>query len=356
MTIHGFSDEHPRAFAILRTDLPDNAAHLTRSTIMTRLACRLAAALLLLAPVTAPAADAYPTKPLRVVITFPPGGPTDVVVRLVTQRLTEEWGHPVIIDNRGGAGGIVGTEIVARAAPDGYTLLVGTAGGMTINPALHARLSYDPFRDFTPVGMMVVNPQILVAHPSVAAKNVKELAALAKAQPGRLNFASAGSGTATHLGLELLKLTAGIDAVHVPYKGGAPAIADLIGGQVQLLWVSIPSVLPHVRSGKLRALAVSTSKRSASAPEVPTVDESGYPGFNYSNWNALFAPAKTPTQHVRKINAQVVKALREPAIAQKLTAQGADPAPGTPEELTRHMRADHEQWKKVISSAGIKPQ
>jgi tripartite-type tricarboxylate transporter receptor subunit TctC len=297
----------------------------------------------------------YPTKPVRFVITFPAGGPTDVVVRLVGQRLTEEWGQPMIIDNRGGAGGIVGTEIVAKAAPDGYSFLVGTAGGMTINPALQSKLVYDPFRDFTPVGMLVMNPQILVAHPSVAAKNVKELVALAKSKPGQLNFASAGTGTATHLGLELLKLTTGLDAVHVPYKGGAPATTDLIAGQVQLLWVSIPSVLPHVKGGRLRALAVSTAKRSASAPDVPTVAESGYPGFEYSNWNALFAPAKTPAAIVRQVNASVVKALSEPDVAQKLSSQGADPAPGTPEELARYMRNDHERWKKVIKSAGIKP-
>jgi tripartite-type tricarboxylate transporter receptor subunit TctC len=314
------------------------------------------AGLSLLAPTAIHASDAYPSKPLRMVITFPAGGPTDVVVRMITQRLTEKWGHHVVIDNRGGAGGIVGTEIVARAAPDGYTFLVGTAGGMTINPAMHARLPYDSFRDFAPVGMLVVNPQILVAHPSVAAKNVKELVALARERPGQLNFASAGSGTATHLGLELLKLTTGMQAVHVPYKGGAPAITDLIGGQVQLLWVSIPSVLPHVKAGKLRALAVSTAKRSASAPEVPTVAESGYPGFEYSNWNALFAPASTPPGHVRKINAAVVEILKSPDVAQKLSAQGADPAPGTPEELARYMRTDHERWKKVISTAGIKPQ
>jgi tripartite-type tricarboxylate transporter receptor subunit TctC len=237
---------------------------------MQRLTRCVAATLLCLAPLAATAADAYPSKPLRMVITFPAGGPTDVVVRLISQRLTEEWGYPVIIDNRGGAGGIVGTEIVARAAPDGYTFLVGTAGGMTINPALRPDLSYNPFRDFTPVGMLVVNPQILVAHPALAAKNIKELVALAKQKPGQLNFASAGTGTATHLGLELLKLTAGIDVVHVPYKGGAPAVTDLIGGQVQLLWVSIPSVLPHVKAGKLRALAVSTAKRTSSAPDVPT--------------------------------------------------------------------------------------
>ena len=303
----------------------------------------------------AAAAEAYPTKPVRLVITFPPGGPTDLVVRLIGQRLTEQWGHPMIIDNRGGAGGIVGTEIVARAAPDGYSFLVGTAGGMTINPALQSKLPYDPFRDFAPVGMLVNNPQILVAHPGVAAKSVKELVALAKAKPGQLNFASAGTGTATHLGLELLKLTAGFDAVHVPYKGGAPAVADLIAGQVQLLWVSIPSVLPHVKAGRLRALAVSTAKRSASAPDVPTIAESGYPGFEYSNWNALFAPAKTSPAIVKKVNAAVVKALSEPEVAQRLSAQGADPAPGTPEELARYMRTDHERWKKVIRTANIKP-
>jgi len=314
------------------------------------------AVLAALAPATAHAAETYPSKPLRMVITFPAGGPTDVVVRLVTQRLTDAWGHPVIIDNRGGAGGIVGTEIVSRAAPDGYTFLVGTAGGMTINPALHAKLPYDSFRDFAPVGMLVMNPQILIAHPSVAAKNVKELVALAKETPGQLNFGSAGSGTATHLGLELLKLSTGMQAVHVPYKGGAPALTDLIGGQIHLLWLSIPSVLPHVKAGRIRALAVSTLKRTASAPDTPTVAESGYPGFEYANWNALFAPAKTPPAHVQRINEQIVKALKEPDIAQKLIVQGADPAPGTPEELARYMRADHEKWKKVIQGAGIKAQ
>ena len=323
---------------------------------MPRLAALFAGLVVLTVTAVTEAADSYPSKPLRMVITFPAGGPSDVVVRLVTQRMTEEWGHPVIIDNRGGAGGIVGTEVVAHAPPDGYTFLVGTAGGMTINPALHAKLSYDPFRDFAPVGMLVMNPQILIAHPSVPAKTVRELVQYAKERPGQLNFGSAGSGTATHLGLELLKLSTGMQAVHVPYKGGAPALTDLVGGQIQLLWLSIPSVLPHVKSGRLRALAVSTLKRSASALEVPTVAESGYPGFEYANWNALVAPATTPQARFAKINARVVKALTEPDIAQKLVAQGADPAPGTPAELGRYMHTDHERWKKVISSAGIKPQ
>lgn len=302
------------------------------------------------------AAAPYPAKPIRMVVTFPPGGPTDVIVRIIGQRVNEAHGVPVIADNRGGAGGIVGTEIVARAAPDGYTFLVGTAGGMTINPNLHAKLTYDPFRDFAPVAMLVLNPQLLVAHPALPARNLKELVALARSRPGQLNFASAGAGTATHLGLELLKLTTRIEVVHVPYKGGAPATTDLIAGQVQLLWISIPSVLTHVQAGRLRALAVSTAKRSASAPEVPTVAESGYEGFEYSNWNALFAPAKTPPAIVKKMNDMIVRILREPDVAQRLSAQGADPAPGTAEELARYMRTDDARWKKVIRAAGLRPE
>lgn len=302
------------------------------------------------------AADSYPGKPVRMVVTFPAGGPTDVIMRAIGQKLSASWGHPVVIDNRGGAGGVIGTEIVAHAAPDGYTFLVGTAGGMTINPALQAKLSYDPFLDFAPVAMLVINPQILVIHPSVPAQNLKELVALAKARPGQFNFASAGTGTATHLGLELLKLTTGIDVVHVPYKGGAPAVTDLIAGQVQMLFVSIPSVLPHVRAGKLKAIAVSSAKRSASAPDVPTVAESGYPDFEYSNWNALFAPARTPPPIIRKMNAEMVRILNDPEVSRRLTSQGADPAPGTPEALAKYMRNDHERWKKVIRAAGIKAQ
>ncbi|MFN7087940.1 MAG: Bug family tripartite tricarboxylate transporter substrate binding protein [Burkholderiales bacterium] len=304
----------------------------------------------------ADAASSYPAKPIRMVVTFPAGGPTDVIVRTIGQKITDSWGVPVVVDNRGGAGGIVGTEIAAQAASDGYTFLVGTAGGMSINPALQPKLSYDPFRDFAPVAMLVVNPQILVVHPAVPGKTLKELVALAKARPGQLNFASAGTGTATHLGLELLKLTSGIDVVHVPYKGGAPAVADLISGQMQMLFVSIPSVLPHVHAGKLKAIAVSSRRRSASAPDIPTVAESGYPEFEYSNWNALFAPAKTPSQAIRKMNAEIVKILDTPEVGQRLTSLGADPAPGSPEELTRYMRIDHERWKKVIRAAGIKAQ
>ncbi len=227
---------------------------------------------------------------------------------------------------------------------------------MTINPALQAKLSYDPFRDFEPVAMLVNNPQILVLHPAVPAKTLQELVALAKSRPGQFNAASAGTGTATHLGLELLKLTAGIDVVHVPYKGGAPAVTDLIAGQVQMLFVSIPSVLPHVQAGKLKAVAVSSAKRSASAPDIPTVAESGYPGFEYSNWNALFAPANTPPQIIKQVNAEIVRILNDSEVSRRLIIQGADPAPGSPASLAKYMRTDHERWRKVIGSAGIKPQ
>ena len=204
--------------------------------------------------------------------------------------------------------------------------------------------------------MLVLNPQVLIVHPSLTAKNVREFVALAKAKPGQINFASAGSGTATHLGIELLKMTAGIEVTHVSYKGGAPALTDLIAGQVQALFVSIPSVLPHVQAGRVRALAVSTLMRSASAPDVPTVAESGYPGFEYSNWNALFAPAKTPATLVKKMNVIIAKILSEPDVSKKLSAQGADPAPGTPEDLAHYMKADDARWKKVIRSAALKPE
>jgi len=307
----------------------------------------------LLTSANASLAQSYPDKPIRIVVTFPAGGPTDAVARPISQSLSTTWGQPVIIDNRGGAGGIVGTEIVAHSAPDGYNLLIGTAGGMSINPSLHAKLSYDPFKDFAPISMLVINPQILVAHPALAASNVRELVALAKSKPGQLNFASSGTGTATHLGLELFKAATGINVVHVPYKGGAPALTDLIAGQVQLLFISIPSVMPQVKAGRLKALAVSSARRSLSAPDVPTVAESGYPGFEYVNWNALFAPAATPRAIISKLNTEVVKIMRDPDLAQKLVGQGAEPAPGTPEQLAQYMRVDFDRWRKVIRAAGI---
>jgi len=299
-------------------------------------------------------AQNYPVKPIRIIVTFPPGGPSDFVARALGQKLTEAWGQQVVVDNRGGAGGVVGVEAAARANPDGYTLLQGQSGGMSINPALHPRLSYDPFRDFAPVSMLVVNPQMLVAHPSLPAKTVKQLIALAKSKPGQISYASAGYGSAQHLGMEMLKAMAGIDVLHVPYKGTGPALVDLFSGQVSLQFTSMPAVLPHVKAGKLNGIAVGSAKRSPAVPEVPTVAESGVSGFGFVACYGLFAPAATPGNIVNRINAQVVKLLGEPELSQRLAGQGAEPSPSTPEGLARYMREDHERWKKVIRAANIR--
>jgi|KBSMisStaDraftv2_1062788.scaffolds.fasta_scaffold31800_3 tripartite-type tricarboxylate transporter receptor subunit TctC len=313
-----------------------------------------AALLAALAPAQWAVAQSYPTKPIRWIVTYPPGGPTDVVARAIGAKLTEAWGQQIIIDNRAGAGGMIGTELGARAAPDGYTLLFGTSAGMTINPALQSKLPYDPVKDFAPVSLLVINPQLLVLNPTVPANSVKELVALAKAKPGQLNYASVGQGSPNHLGMELLKALTGTNIVHVPYKGTGPAITDLLGGQVQLMFNSMPTVLPLVRSGKLRALAVGSTQRISAIADIPTVAESGVPGFENVTWYGMFAPAKTPREIVNKLNAQVVRILAEPDMAQRLSSQGAEPRSSTPDELAKFMRVEFERWAKVIKSAGVK--
>ena len=313
-----------------------------------------AALLAALAPAQSAVAQSYPTKPIRWIVTYPPGGPTDVVARAIGAKLTEAWGQQIIIDNRAGAGGMIGTELGARAAPDGYTLLFGTSAGMTINPALQSKLPYDPVKDFAPVSLLVINPQLLVLNPTVPANSVKELVALAKAKPGQLNYASVGQGSPNHLGMELLKALTGTNIVHVPYKGTGPAITDLLGGKVQLMFNSMPTVLPLVRSGKLRALAVGSTQRISAIADIPTVAESGVPGFENVTWYGMFAPAKTPREIVNKLNAQVVRILAEPDMAQRLSSQGAEPRSSTPDELAKFMRVEFERWAKVIKSAGVK--
>ena len=313
-----------------------------------------AALLAALAPAQWAVAQSYPTKPIRWIVTYPPGGPTDVVARAIGAKLTEAWGQQIIIDNRAGAGGMIGTELGARAAPDGYTLLFGTSAGMTINPALQSKLPYDPVKDFAPVSLLVINPQLLVLNPTVPANSVKELVALAKAKPGQLNYASVGQGSPNHLGMELLKALTGTNIVHVPYKGTGPAITDLLGGQVQLMFNSMPTVLPLVRSGKLRALAVGSTQRISAIADILTVAESGVPGFENVTWYGMFAPAKTPREIVNKLNAQVVRILAEPDMAQRLSSQGAEPRSSTPDELAKFMRVEFERWAKVIKSAGVK--
>lgn len=309
-----------------------------------------------LAAALAPAAQAqtFPSKPIRIVVHFPPGGPTDFVARTVGAKLSEAWGQQVIVDNRPGAGGVVGVEMVVRAPADGYTILFATGGSMSIAPAMIAKLPYNVFTDLAPIGLLVINPQMLVLHPSVPANNVRELIKLAKSKPGQINYASVGAGSPNHLGVEMLKFMTGIDMVHIPYKGTAPAVTDLISGQVSLMFNSMPSVLPQVQAGRLKGIAVGSAKRSPAAPDVPTVAESGVPGFEYVTWYGLFAPANTPKDIIAKFNTEVVRILQDKEIAQRFAREGAEPAPGTPEQLAKFMRAEHEQWKKTIAAAKMK--
>ena len=312
----------------------------------------LLAVLLTMATMPAFAASPYPTKPIRIVVTYVPGGNTDVAARLIAPHLSENLGQQVIIDNRGGAGGVVGTEIAARAAPDGYTLLFGTSAGLTINPQLQPKLPYNVQRDFAPISLLVINPQLMVANLQLPAKNLAEFLKLAKAQPGKINYASVGVGSPNHLGMELLKSMAGIDIVHVPYKGSAPAVLDLMQGSVSVFFSSIPVMLTHVKAGRLKALAVGSAKRSPAAPDIPTVAES-VPGFEYVTWYGLFAPSATPKPIVARLNEAVVKSLHLPSLDQQLRGQGSEPQPTTPEEAVKFMKAEHDRWSKVVKATGL---
>ena len=299
-------------------------------------------------------AQTYPAKPIRLIVPYPPGGPTDLVGRTLGQKLTEAWGQQVVIENRAGAASVVGTEVAARSAADGYTLLLGTSAGFCINPALGTRLPYDAERDFSPVSLVVINPQILVVHPSLPAHTVKSLIALAKSRPGQINYASVGNASPQHLGMEMLKSMAGIDMVHVPYKGTVPAITDILAGNVSLMFNSMPSVLPQARAGKLRGIAVGSAKRSPAAPDIPTVAEAGVPGFEYVTWYGLFAPAGTPRDIVSRLNVQVAKILSEPEIATRFASQGAEPASNSPEQLAQYRRAEFERWRKLIAQLKLR--
>lgn len=296
----------------------------------------------------------YPSKAVKLVVPYPAGGITDNVGRLIAQGLNETWGQAVIVENRSGAAGNVGSDYVAKSAPDGHTLLVNSGPTMVISASLYPKLPYDPIKDLAPVIQAVVLPNILVVHPSVPAKSVKELIALAKARPGKLNFASAGTGTVGHMAGELFKVMAGIDMVHVPYKGAAPAVADLIGGQVDLFFDTITSSLPHVKAGKLRLLAISSIKGSPLLPRVPTISEAGVPGFDANPSFAVFAPSMTPRPIVVKLNSDIALILTAAAVKQRIESQGAEVAVGTPEQLATYMREESAKWRKVIKDAGIK--
>ena len=302
----------------------------------------------------AASADIYPYKPIRLVCPIPPGGTTDLVARLLAQKLTESLGQQVIVDNRGGAGGIIGTEMVARSAPDGYTLLMGSMTTHAINPAFHKNLSYDPVRSFQPVSRIIAAPQLLVVHPSVAAKSVKELISLAKAKPGQLTYATASMGTAPHLAYELFKSMAGVDIVGVPYKGSGPSIVDLVGGQVQSMITGILVLMPHVKSGKLRALAVTSPARAPVMPELPTVAESGLPGFDVRVWFGAFLPAGSPKSIVTLLNERIRKIVEAPDVRQRLIEQGADPVSDTPEQFGAYVKTELARWTKVVNDTGAR--
>ena len=295
----------------------------------------------------------YPVKPIRFIVTFPPGGTVDITARIVQPRLSESFGQPIVIDNRGGAGGVVGTEMAARSAPDGYTFLF-TLSSHTINPLLY-KLRYDVERDFAPVSLLVSVPQLIAAHPNAPAKTLRELVAAAKERPGVYSYASPGTGTPGHIAAELLKQRTGINIVHVPYKGGGPAVADTIAGQIPFLFLTAPAALSFTRSGKLRALAVTTRKRTPTAPEIPTVaQELNLPDYEVDSWVAIFAPAKTPAAIVARMQKEIARAVHLPEVKQKLLDQGADPVGSSQEELGRVVETELKSWAAVIRNSGIK--
>ncbi len=299
------------------------------------------------------AARAYPVKAIRFIVAAPPGGPADTVTRLIGPKLTETWGQPVVIDNRPGANGIIGIEMTARAAPDGYTVVM-VAAGLAINPSLYARVPYDPIRDFSPITQAVSVPNVLVVHPSFAVANVSELVAAARAKQNAVAFGSAGKGTSGHLALELFQIVSGARFVHVPYKGGGLALSELLGAQVQALFSLALAAMPHVRAGRLKALAVTSAERSRAAPELPTVAESGFVGFEVTGWLGVLAPATTPAAIVTKLNTEIVRALRSSEIASRLVAQGADPVGSAPSAFAVHIATETRKWAKVVKQAGIK--
>lgn len=305
-------------------------------------------------PSPAQQAGGYPAKPIRIVVPFPPAGATDILARAIGVELQKAFGQPVVIENKPGAGGNTGADMVAKSAPDGYTLLMGTVGTHGINVSLYSKMPYDAVKDFEPITVVAGVPNLLVVHPSVNARSVRELTALAKAQPGKLNVASSGNGTSIHMAAELFKMMAGVDILHVPYKGSAPAVTDLLGGQVQMMFDNLPVSLPHAKAGKLRALAVTSLTRSAALPDVPTMHEEGLTGFDATSWFGLLAPAGTPKDIVAKLNAASVKALASPDMRERLAGQGADPVGNTPEQFAAFIKAEIEKWAKIVKASGAR--
>jgi tripartite-type tricarboxylate transporter receptor subunit TctC len=299
-------------------------------------------------------AQPYPTKPIRFVVPYPPGGPLDAVARLLGQKVAESTKQPVVVDNKPGAGGNIGADIVAKSAPDGYTILMGAVATHAINPALYAKIPYDAIRDFAPVTQLASTPNILVVNPAIPASNVQEFIAYAKANPGKLNFGSGSTGSAGHLAGELFKTLAGVDMTHVPYKGAAPAMQDLVGGQIQLMFDNLASSLGQVRAGKVKGLAVTTAKRTALAPEFPTIAESGLPGFDISTWFGIFVPAGTPREVIERLHAEFTRALAAPDVREKMLNLGAEPVGNTPEEFAAYIAAEARKYARLVKASGAK--
>jgi tripartite-type tricarboxylate transporter receptor subunit TctC len=299
-------------------------------------------------------AQAFPAKAVRIVVPFPPGGGVDIVARVVGPKLTESWGQQVIVENRAGASGMIGTEVAARAAPDGYTLFMGTMGNLAVNPHLFPKMTVDPVRDFAPITLVVAVHFVMVAHPSLPVRNVKELIALAKARPGQINYASSGAGGAPHLAGELFKRMAKVNLTHIPYKGSGPSFQDLLGGQVSLTFDSLLQALPYIKSRMLRPLAVLGSKRSPLLPDVPTVAESGVPGYELTNWFGLAAPTATPRETIAKLRADFVKVLQQPDVREKIAGMGADVVGNTPEQFGAFLRTESAKWAKLVKEADIR--
>jgi tripartite-type tricarboxylate transporter receptor subunit TctC len=297
-------------------------------------------------------AQSYPLKPIRMIVPFPPGGGADAIARNISQKLTEALGQPVVIDNRAGAGGIIGLDAAAKAAPDGYTLLMAPSGPMVIHPSLHAKLSYNPSKDFAPISQITTTPLILVVHPSLPVKSVKALIQLAKASPGTLNFASVGKGGSSHLAAEMFMMMTAINMVHVPYKGLTPALTALLSGEVQVMFSGM-TMVPQVRSGKLRPLGVTSAKRSSALPEVPTIAESGVSGYETATWYGMLAPAGTPPAIIERLNREIVKILGVPELRARLAFEGADPVGNSPEEFAEYIRLELARWARTIKQARI---
>ena len=296
----------------------------------------------------------YPSKPIRLIVPFAAGGGNDNVARLVGKRLSDSLGQPLVIDNRPGAGGVLGAELAAKAAPDGYTLFLGGVASHAVNPNLNDRLPYDPIRDFAPVVLLASAPLVLVVHPSVPADSVKAFVALARSKPGQLNYASNGNGSSSHLAAVMFDSMTGVDMVHVPYKGLSPALADLLSGRVQVMFSSVVAILPHIKAEKLRGLAVTGSRRLPSMPNLPTIAESGLPGYEASSWYGVLAPAGTPREIVARLNSELVKVLDQPEVRGSLLAEGAEPIGGTPEQFAAHIRSEKERLGKLIREAKIR--